>query len=64
MPCKVTHNKEGLPTMFQCGPAPKPKDHECDGNGEFKELETGMGTVYSATCSVCGRPAFNEWDAW
>ncbi len=64
MPCQVERDADGFPIAFKCGPALKPKDHECDADGNFIELETGMGTVHTATCSKCGRPAFNEWDMW
>lgn len=64
MTCEITRDADGFPTEFRCGPPAKPKDHECDMDGGYKELETGMGTVTTAICSICGRPAFNEWDCW
>lgn len=64
MSCDIKRDEAGQITAFQCGPEPKPADHECDSNGPFKELDTGMGAVSSATCSVCGRPAFSMWDIW
>lgn len=27
-------------------------------------LDTCMGEVVSATCSVCGQPAFSMWEIW
>lgn len=64
MRCDVKRDAAGFPVAFSCGPEPKPIDHECDVAGGTKETESGMGTVYSATCSVCGRPAFNSWEIW
>ena len=64
MSVEIKRNADGQITSFQCGPDPKPKDHECDSKGKMKELDTGMGEVISATCSICGRPAFSMWDIW
>ncbi|MFA6310635.1 MAG: hypothetical protein WCV99_13445 [Sterolibacterium sp.] len=64
MSCDIKRADDGRITEFRCGPEPKPTDHECDNRGPFKEIESGMGTVHSATCSMCGRPAFNSWDIW
>ena len=64
MTCKIIKDDNGRPIGFQCGPDPKPTDHECDALGKFVELDTGMGKVHSATCSICGRPAFQMSDIW
>lgn len=57
---------DGFPSVAavsrECGRAPKHRDHECDINGPVREISSGLGTVHSSTCSVCGRPAFNAWD--
>lgn len=64
MSCDIKRDEAGQIMAFQCGPEPKPVDHTCDAKGPMKELDTGMGEVVSATCSVCGRPAFNMRDIW
>lgn len=64
MSCDIKHDESGQITVFQCGPEPKPVDHECDAKGPMKELDIGMGEVTSATYSVCGWPALNMWDIW
>lgn len=64
MTCQIDHDHDGYPITFRCGPEPKPKDHDCDMAGGMRDIESSMGTVTSATCSICGRPAFNEWDIW
>lgn len=64
MACDIKRDEQGKPVAFICGADPKPRDHECDAKGTTKELKTGMGAVFSATCSVCGRPAFNFREIW
>ena len=64
MACEIKRDEIGNPFAFLCSTDDKPRDHECDAKGPFKELKTGMGTVHSATCSVCGRPAFNFREIW
>lgn len=64
MSCEIERDAEGFPVAFKCGPDPKPEDHKCDMNSGYQDIETGMGMVTSATCSICARPAFNMWDIW
>ena len=64
MSLEIKRDENGQITEFQCGPEPAPKDHKCDAKGPTKEIETGMGEMFTATCSVCGRPAFDMWDIW
>jgi hypothetical protein len=59
---------DGFPSLAavirECGPTPRPHDHDCDVKGPVREITSGLGVVYSSTCSVCGRPAFNTWDVF
>ncbi len=64
MTCNVKRDSDGNFAGVECGPEPKPADHGCDIKGPFVELETGMGTVNTATCSICGRAAFQFHDIW
>lgn len=52
------------PLAFFCGPAPKPEDHVCDNKGPVVDVKSGFGAIHSATCSVCGREAFDSWSMW
>ena len=64
MTCNLQYDADGKLIAAICEPEPTPPDHKCDFRGPMVELETGMGIVFSATCSVCGRPAFNFHDIW
>lgn len=63
MTCKVTWDEHGNP-KFECGPEPKPKDHECDIKGPIVEVPCMGGVVQSASCSICGRAAFQFSEIW
>lgn len=63
MTCKVSTDGHGS-VKFECGPDPKPTDHECDLKGPTVEVPCMGGTVFSASCSVCGRTAFQFSEIW
>lgn len=62
MTCKVTVSEDGKAIKFECGPNQKPTDHECDLKGPWVEFEDGLGG--SASCSICGRLAYDDFDMW
>ena len=64
MTCNFKYDDQGNLLEIACGPPPAPTDHKCDNKGPMRELETGMGNCISATCSMCGRPAFQMFDIW
>lgn len=63
MTCKVFADDNGN-IKFECGPEPKPVDHECDLKGSTVEVPCMDGSVFSASCSICGRPAFQFSEIW
>lgn len=63
MTCEITYDEAGFPIEFRCG-VKQPTDHECDLHGGYVDLDTGMGIVNTATCSICGKPAFSFRDIW
>ena len=64
MPCNLQYDENGDLIAAICGPEPQVQNHNCDIKGPMRELETGMGVCISATCSICGKPAFNFHDIW
>lgn len=56
--------KGSEPIVFVCGPSPAPEDHKCDIKGQTVDIPHGNGVINSATCSVCGRAAFDSWSVW
>lgn len=47
-------------TLAFCGPAPTNCEHDL--RGPFRAFTDGNGG--EATCSKCGRGAFNIWEVW